>query len=82
MTHYVSYLLEIIGLVVLVIGYRKANRNLLLAAACCCGSAVPSKALRQASCMAPSRPCGPDQPSLSLKKPTVRLHASLAAASS
>jgi hypothetical protein len=33
MTHYVSYLLEIIGLVVLVIGYRKANRNLLLAAA-------------------------------------------------
>jgi hypothetical protein len=33
MTHTLSYLLEIVGLVLLVIGYRKANRNLMLAAA-------------------------------------------------
>lgn len=30
-----SYLLEIIGLVLLVLGYRRNNRNLLLAAALC-----------------------------------------------
>lgn len=35
MTDALSYLLEIIGLVLLVIGYRKNNRNLLLAAAIC-----------------------------------------------
>jgi len=33
MAHYFSYLLGILGLVLLVIGYRKTNRNLLLAAA-------------------------------------------------
>jgi hypothetical protein len=33
MTNTISYVLEIIGLVLLVMGYRKSNRNLMLAAA-------------------------------------------------
>jgi hypothetical protein len=33
MTNALSYLLEIVGLVLLVIGYRKSNRNLMVAAA-------------------------------------------------
>jgi len=35
MADILSYLLEITGLVLLVLGYRRNNRNLLLAAALC-----------------------------------------------
>ncbi|MGI4842492.1 MAG: hypothetical protein ACRYF7_04185 [Janthinobacterium lividum] len=35
MTEVLAYLLEFTGLVLLVLGYRKSNRNLLLGAALC-----------------------------------------------
>lgn len=35
MADFIAYTLEIIGLVLLVLGYRRNNRNLLLAAALC-----------------------------------------------
>lgn len=35
MANAASYVLEVVGLVLLVIGYRRSNRNLLLAASLC-----------------------------------------------
>lgn len=35
MADIIAYLLEIIGLILLILGYRRNNRNLLLAAALC-----------------------------------------------
>jgi len=35
MTDIIAYLLEIIGLVLLILGYRRNNRKLMLAAALC-----------------------------------------------
>ncbi len=35
MSETIGYILEITGLVLLVLGYRKSNRNLMLAAALC-----------------------------------------------